>query len=141
MPRRVVHFFLHDRRLFLRYIGVGAASAAIELSLFSLLYLTLVWPLFVANGAALSCALLFNFLAHRQFTFRVIDRALNRLRWYGVMQIVAISLNNLLVWVFIMEWGWWAPIAKVTQIGLVFLWTFSFARLVVFSSRAGSTSN
>lgn len=138
MARRVVRFFLHDRHLLLRYLAVGLASAAIELSLFSLFYLASSWPLLAANGCALAWALLFNFLAHRRFTFKATDRALHRLRWYAVMQLVAISLNNVLVWTFIKEWGWWPPLAKVTQIGLVFVWSFSFSRLVVFARWAGS---
>ena len=138
MPRRFVLFFLRDHRLLARYIGVGLASAAIEFGLFSLLYLRLEWALLLANCTAVAIAMMFNFSAHRYFTFGVVDDTRRRLWRYLGMQSVALVMNNALVWLFIKEWAMWAPLAKGLQIGIVFLWTFSVSRLVVFKEGEGA---
>jgi len=128
----LVAFILHDRALFLRYVGVGAASALIEFALFSLAYEAMGWPLLGANMGALGVALIFNFLAHRGWTFRVGGQAYGQLRAYAFMQSVAVVLNNVLLYVMVELWQWHAPTSKLLQIGLVFAWNFSFSRLVVF---------
>lgn len=134
MPERLWSFFFRDHRLFVRYILVGIASALIEFSLFSLLYQWAGWRLLVANGLALAVAIVFNFLLHRSWTFRQKREAGRQLRRYLFMQLVAVALNNGLVWLFVERFGWYAPLAKLLEIGIVFLWSFSFSRLVVFAA-------
>lgn len=138
LPRRVAGFFLRDRALFMRYVSVGAISALIEFTLFNLAYAGFGWPLLRANVSALAVALTVNFLAHRGWTFRVAGSALGQLRYYALMQGVSAVLNNILMYVMVDGLQWNAPIAKVLQIGIVFVWNFSFSRLVVF--RGGRVS-
>lgn len=55
--RSVAAFFLRDLQLFVKYVAVGGASAAIEFSLFNIV---LAWPLLVANSCGLAITLLFH---------------------------------------------------------------------------------
>ena len=135
LPLRIARFFARDPALFVRYVVVGGMSALIEFALFGLLYQVLDWPLLQANMGALSVALVFNFAAHRSWTFRVRGRFFAQLRFYAIMQGVSALLNNALVYVMIGGWGWNPQLAKAIQIALVFVWNFSFSKLMVFAER------
>ncbi len=132
----VATFFLRDPRLFLKYIAVGGASAAIEFSLFTLFYVVLAWPLLVANSCALVLTLFFHFNMQKRWTFRDSQSMRRQLPRYLLMVSIAAAMNNALMYLFVAVLGITALLAKVMQIGLVFGFTFSFSRLVVFSSQA-----
>jgi putative flippase GtrA len=133
---RLIHavatFFLRDPSLFLKYIAVGGASAIIEFSLFSLFYVVLAWPLLVANSCALAITLLFHFNMQKRWTFRDSQTTRRQLPRYLLMVSIAAVMNNALMYLFVVVFGIAALLAKVMQIGLVFGFTFSFSRLVVF---------
>lgn len=136
---RVLHllrFFLHDPRLLLRYISTGATAAVIEASLFVLLYQKLQLPLLAANMLALSSALLVCFALHKHWTFGARGGAGRQLKLYLLMQGVSILLNNLLITLFVAAWVWQPLLAKLVQIGIVFLWNFSFCKLIIFKQAA-----
>lgn len=132
---RVMHllrFFLYDPRLFLRYISTGATAAIVEAGLFILLYQELHWPLLAANMLALCCALLLCFALHKHWTFGARGGAKRQLKLYLLMQAVSMLLNNLLITIFITVCAWQPLLAKLVQIGIVFVWNFSFCKLVIF---------
>lgn len=131
--RTVATFFLRDPELFLKYIAVGGASAIIEFSLFTLFYVVLTWPLLVANSSALVITLVFHFNMQKRWTFRDSQSTRRQLPRYLLMVSVAAAMNNGLVYLFVAVLGIAALLAKLLQIGLVFGFTFSFSRLVVFS--------
>lgn len=136
---RVLHllrFFLHDPRLLLRYISTGVAAATLEASLFIAFYQGLRLPLLTANMLALCCALLLCFALHKHWTFGARGGTGRQLRLYLLMQGVSMLLNNLLIALFIAAWAWQPLLAKLVQIGIVFLWNFSFCKLVIFKSAA-----
>lgn len=128
-----VDFFLKDRRLFLTYITVGAISALAEFLLFNGFYSLLHLPLMTANLAAIGIVVAFSFLSHKRFSFRDRQAFHRQLPWYLLMFGVALALNNALIYLFVAVLGWWAPLSKLLQIGICFVWNFSFSRLVVFA--------
>lgn len=132
---RATAFFLHDPRLFLRYVGVGALAASVELLLFTTFYELARWPLLVANCTALAFAVILCFVLQKHWTFRARGRANRQLWLYLFMQSISAVLNNLLMLGFVDGLGIYAPFAKVLQIGIVFIWNYSFCRLVVFAPR------
>jgi putative flippase GtrA len=132
-PLRVARFFLGDFALFLRYISIGALSALVELGLFSLTYQYLGWPLLLANSAALALAIVVNFAAQKKWTFRAQGGLVRQMRLYVLMQAISALLNNFLIYLLIARWDCYPPLAKIIQIGLVFVWNFSFCKLVVFA--------
>lgn len=127
-----VNFFLRDRRLFLTYITVGAISALTEFLLFNVFYTVMKMPLMVSNLSAIGIVVAFSFLSHKRFSFRDRQAFHRQLPWYLLMFGVALALNNALIYLFIAVLGWWAPLSKLLQIGICFLWNFTFSRLVVF---------
>lgn len=133
MPLRLIRFFFGDRTTFLRYISVGALSAAVEFLLFNAAYQGLGWPLLQANIGALSVAVIINFAGQKGWTFRARGGMARQLRFYVLMQGISALLNNLLIYLFIGRWDWEPALAKALQIGLVFVWNFSFCKLVIFA--------
>ena len=134
--RSVAAFFLRDPQLFMKYIAVGGASAAIEFSLFTLFYVLLAWPLLVANSCGLAITLLFHFNMQKRWTFRDSQSLRRQLPRYLLMVSIAALLNTALIYLFVAKLGIHAMVAKVLQIALVFGFTFSFSRLIVFSSQS-----
>ena len=132
---RVAAFFLHDPRLFLRYIGAGALAALVEFLLFTTFYELAGWPLLVANCVALAVAVILCFLLQKHWTFRARGGANRQLSLYLFMQSISAILNNLLMLGLVAGLGIYAPLAKILQIGIVFIWNYSFCRLVVFAPR------
>lgn len=128
----MLSFFLHDPLLFLRYISAGGVAAVVEISLFVACYQWLHWPLLAANTLALSCALLLCFVLQKRWTFATKGGVGRQLKLYLLMQMISALLNNLLIAIFITLWAWPPLAAKVVQIGIVFMWNFSFCKLVVF---------
>jgi putative flippase GtrA len=127
-----VDFFLRDRRLFLTYITVGGISALTEFLLFNAFYSMMKMPLMVSNLSAIGIVVAFSFLSHKRFSFRDRQAFHRQLPWYLFMFGVALALNNALIYLFVAVLGWWAPLSKLLQIGICFLWNFTFSRLVVF---------
>lgn len=132
--REVAAFFLRDPQLFMKYIAVGGASAVIETSLFMLFYTMLAWPLLVANSCGLVITLLFHFNMQKRWTFRDTQSLRRQLPRYLLMVSIASVLNTALIYLFVAELGIPALVAKILQIGLVFGFTFSFSRLIVFAA-------
>lgn len=132
---RVAIFFCRDPRLFLRYISAGAIAALFEFLLFTTLYQLAGWPLLAANGTAFLCAVVVCFALQKNWTFRIQGESIRQLRLYLFMQTISGTLNSLLMLAFVRELSLYAPLAKMLQIGIVFIWNFSFCRLVVFSPR------
>ena len=131
--RSVAAFFLRDPQLFMKYVAVGGASAAIEFSLFSLFYLVLAWPLLVANSCGLAITLLFHFNMQKRWTFRDSQSLRRQLPRYLLMVSIAALMNTALIYLFVSKLGMHAQLAKILQIGLVFGFTFTFSRLIVFA--------
>jgi len=137
MLRRFIGFFLRDPRLFLRYIAVGGASALIEYSVFNVLYSGARLATLLANSIAIVIAVLFHFNMQKRWTFRDSQSLRRQLPRYLMMIGVAAVLNNLLVYLFVEVMLLPPALAKLLQIGLLFGWTFTVSRLLVFSRRAG----
>lgn len=132
----LLRFFLHDPRLLLRYISTGLVAAAVETVLFLLLYQSMQLPLLAANMLALCGALLLCFTLHKHWTFGMSGDTGRQLRLYLLMQAISMLLNNLLVYSFISLLAWPPLPAKLMQIGFVFIWNFSFSKLVIFKKAA-----
>src|SRR5450756_1341200 len=130
---RVIAFFLRDPRLFFRYIAVGGASAVLEYVLFNVLYSGVGLATLVANSIAIVITVIFHFNMQKRWTFRDPQSLRRQLPRYLMMIGVAAVLNNLLVYLFVEVMLLPPALAKLLQIGLLFGWTFTVSRLIVFS--------
>jgi putative flippase GtrA len=134
-----VEFFFRDPKLLLRYISAGGIAALVELTLFTIFYQGAGWPLLAANSTALAVALLLCFILQKHWTFRIPGESRRQFKFYLLMQAISAVLNNLIMIALVSGAGLYGPVAKVLQIGIVFVWNFSFCRLVVFTKKDGSS--
>jgi putative flippase GtrA len=134
---RVIGFFVRDPQLFFKYIAVGGASAVIEYTLFNVLYSGVGLATLVANSIAILIAVIFHFNMQKRWTFRDSRSLRRQLPRYLMMITVAAVLDNLLVYLFVDVMLLPPALAKLLQIGLVFCWTFTVSRLIVFPRHTG----
>jgi putative flippase GtrA len=130
---RSAAFFLRDPQLFIKYVAVGGASALLEFTLFNALYSGAGMPTLGANSIAIAVTLVFHFNLQKRWTFRDSQSIRRQLPRYLTMIAVAAVLNNVLVYLFIDIMLLPPALAKLAQIGLLFGWTFTVSRLVVFA--------
>jgi putative flippase GtrA len=130
---RSAAFFLRDPQLFIKYVAVGGASALLEFTLFNALYSGAGLPTLGANSIAIAVTLVFHFNLQKRWTFRDSQSIRRQLPRYLTMIAVAAVLNNVLVYLFIDIMLLPPALAKLAQIGLLFGWTFTVSRLVVFA--------
>jgi putative flippase GtrA len=133
---RVIAFFFRDPRLFFRYIAVGGATAVLEYTVFNILYSGVGLATLIANSIAIVIAVIFHFNLQKRWTFRDSQSLRRQLPRYLMMVGVAAVLNNLLVYLFVEVMLLPAALAKLLQIGLLFGWTFTVSRLLVFSRQS-----
>jgi putative flippase GtrA len=131
---RIAQLFSHDPFLLLRYISAGTIAATVEFVLFATLYQLVGWNLLVANCTAFSFAVLICFAIQKNWTFRASGQSRRQLHLYLFMQGISAFLNNVLMFGLVIGLGIYAPVSKILQIGIVFIWNYSFCHLVVFSA-------
>lgn len=125
--------FIGEPRLLLRYIGAGLMAALVEFSLFSYLYQVVELDLLSANCISFAAAVILCFILQKNWTFQISGNGQRHLQLYLVMQAISAVLNNALMFIFVFQLGIYAPISKILEIAIVFLWNYSFCRLVVFA--------
>ena len=124
--------FTDEPRLLLRYIGAGSIAALTEFSLFTVLYQAAEWSMLPSNCIALAVSVMLCFILQKNWTFRVRGAVNRQLKLYLFMQVISAVLNNVLMLTLVAHLGIYAPISKLLEIAIVFIWNYSFCRLVVF---------
>jgi putative flippase GtrA len=113
-----------------RYVTVGGASALTEVLLFYIYLTWLALPLMAANVAAVCSVTFLGFFAQKHFTFRARGRMTFQAMLYVLQLGINFVLNNALVFLFAHVGQLRPIIAKVLQLGLCFLFNFTFSKFV-----------
>ncbi len=124
--------FIGEPSIFLRYVGAGSIAALVEFSLFSFLYQMADLHLLLANCISFAVAVILCFILQKNWTFQASGNGQRHLQLYLIMQAISAVLNNVLMYIFVLQLGIYAPISKLLEIAIVFVWNYSFCRLVVF---------
>jgi putative flippase GtrA len=125
--------FIGEPNIFLRYVGAGSIAALVEFSLFSFLYQMADLNLLLANCISFAVAVILCFILQKNWTFKASGNGQRYIQLYLIMQAISAVLNNALMYIFVFQLGIYAPISKILEIAIVFLWNYSFCRLVVFA--------
>jgi putative flippase GtrA len=88
--------------------------------------------LLLANCISFAVAVILCFILQKNWTFKASGNGKRHLQLYLIMQAISAVLNNALMYIFVLQLEIYAPISKLLQIAVVFLWNYSFCRLVVF---------
>lgn len=121
-----------EPNILLRYIGAGSIAALVEFSLFFFLYQMADLNLLLANCISFAVAVILCFILQKNWTFKASGNGQRHLQLYILMQAISALLNNALMYIFVFQLGIYAPLSKLLEIAIVFLWNYSFCRLVVF---------
>ena len=121
-----------------RYLPIGFSAFLLDISLLNL-GLALGLHLLIANGIAVSVAIVYSFLLHRRFTF--VKRAeVKGYKLHSRNQFLLFTVNSLAMLMLSEASVFWLvnsahlkpnP-AKVITNAILFLWNYGFNRLVTF---------
>ena len=128
-------------RMVIRYAAVGGTSALIELFLFYAFVTWLDMPLMAANLAAVCLVTIGGFLGQKYFTFRARRWRTPQLVLYAFQLASNFVLNNGLVFLFGEILRLPPLAAKILQLGLCFIFNFSFSRFVVFGPQIAAIAD
>lgn len=107
----------------------------VELGLFHVATGVAGLPIMTANIMAVASVMVFGFIAQKRFTFRDTQKAYKQAGLYALMVSISVGLNNALVFIFAVLMGIQPTVAKVLQLGVGFVFNFSFSKFVVFRRR------
>jgi putative flippase GtrA len=116
----------------LRYGSIGSISALVELGLFHLFSGQVGMPIMMANVIAVASVTVFGFVAQKRFTFRDTQKTFPQAGLYALMGGLSFGLNNALVFAFAVLLGMPPVTAKILQLGIGYIFNFSFSKYVVF---------
>lgn len=122
-----------DYAQIIRFAVAGAIGACIEMSLFfffvdftGLHYLT-------GNLIAISIALLVNYIISQKWVFE--SGRYSKRKEFGFfvgVSVVALMLNQLLMWLMIDNMEWHMKLSKILAIGMVAIYNYSAKKFFVF---------
>lgn len=115
----------------IRYILVGVASAAIEFSIFMVLFNIANTGIALSNFAALSTSTLFNYFANKTYTFRSLSHPIRS----AVLYLLLFAFNTWFTSIaisFLVSLGVAAAIAKIVMMCCVPLWNYFIYRNLIF---------
>lgn len=119
-----------------RYLLVGGAAAAVDLTIFLMLARGLDVPYLRAAAASFVVATLANYCLSIRFVFVSGQRFRRRWEVALVFAVSALGLavNALILWICVDRWGMSLLASKVAATGAVFFWNFFARRLFVFGA-------
>lgn len=116
----------------IKYLFVGACSAAIELLVFQGAYALTPIGLAPSNVLALSCSTIFNFLMNRNFTFKSTSNPLRSLILYLVLFAFNTAVTTGILSVLVNDFSWPSIAAKLLTMACVVSWNFVLYRTIIF---------
>jgi putative flippase GtrA len=114
-----------------RYLVVGFSSAAIELTLFVVLYNLLAIDIRISNVIALTCSTVFNFIMSYTWTFKASKNFKKSLVLYLLLFIFNQFFSTSIIY-YLVELGLYSFIAKLFAMACIVCWNFVLYRKVVF---------
>ena len=123
-----------SRLVIARYFVVGGASAAVDFSIFALLFSGLGWHWFVAASVGFILATAFNYALSVYFVFTSGVRFAKRheIGLVFLVSAVGLAMNQFALWVGFKQLGIDVYLAKVLATGAVFFWNFGARRYFIF---------
>ncbi len=124
-----------------RYILIGGSAFVLDFSLLQL-GLAVGLTLLLANGIAVTAGILYSFIMHRTFTFahKAQGEGYKRSREHQfiiflIISISALLLSEILIHFFVTQAHFNTSVAKVLTSAILFVWNYTFNRLITFRTR------
>ena len=125
--------FLNRFRRFIKYSSVGAAASIIDYALSNIMVYSFRLNYICSNILSASFVIILSFYIHYYWTFQVVDGK-KRIIFvkYLIFVLISFILNNLLMYIFVSIFNIPFYIAKVLEIGILFLFNYTGSRLFIF---------
>lgn len=130
--------FLSDQsRILGRYFLVGGAAAAVDFSVFAVLYSALDWHWFPSATISFVMATAFNYALSVYFVFTsgVRFARFHEIGLVFLVSSVGLVMNQLALWIGFQMLQIDVYLAKVFATGAVFFWNFGARRYFIFRAR------
>lgn len=135
--KRLLHFVWHERMQIFLFLLIGGLSFLLSTGLY-LLFSRFLWP--TSNGTlrtlenffAIILASIFNFLAHRLWTFAAHQQTVKQLGRYTLVGSSAIALQTFLFWFGHQVLGMYDLFVIVVVTGMIAFYTFCLHRWFTF---------
>ncbi len=123
-----------------RYAVIGFSAFVLDFTLLKI-GLGLGLHLLLANGLAVTFAIIYSYFMHRHFTFahrssvngyRI--EAKRQFVIFVVVSVCALGLSELLIHTLVVRVGYSESLSKVISSAVLFVWNYSFNRLLTFRS-------
>jgi putative flippase GtrA len=127
--------FFAERKHVLRYLGVGAAAAAVDIGLFWIFARELGLPYLRVAIATFVAATLVNYVLSVRFVF--VSGVRFRRRWELALVFLVsglgLAVNNAMLWICVERLALDLLLAKIAATGTVFFWNYFARRQFVFA--------
>lgn len=117
---------------------IGFSAFVLDFTLLKL-GLWLGFYLLLANGFAVTFAIIYSYFMHRHFTFAhragangYKIEARRQFMLFVVVSVCALALSELLIHTLVTRVGYSESISKVISSAVLFIWNYSFNRLLTF---------
>ena len=137
MIRRVYVFARKESGTFVRFLFVGGLSFAINIGTYALLS-RWIFPQgsrVLENAIAIACSVLFNFAAHRAWTYRSTEKHVGQLLRYAFVVVCAAALQSSLFWLWHVWLGFHDLFVIILATAISAAGTFFAHRFFTFESR------
>lgn len=124
--------FERHRNLIL-YAGIGGTASALDLGLFTLLFLVFDWPALASHAVSVPVAVVYSFTLNATLNFRTTDQILARLTSFAVVSGVGFAVGAMVIWGLEGGVGVSGLVAKVVSLPLVFAVQYLLNSRVTFS--------
>lgn len=122
-----------------RFAIVGVLNTALDLALFNGLHYGLGLALVLANTLSYAAGIAQSFVLNRHWTFadrRDSGRRVGpQLALFVALNLVALGLSNLTIWLLVRRLAIPAYAAKLVAVGVTFVWGYATSRRFVFHPR------
>lgn len=116
---------------FLRFSAIGIVATAVHYGILVVLVEALHIQSILATSIGFVAGAFVSYLLNRRYTFQSNSLFWNKLAKYYGMTTVGLLINGAIV-ALLLSWDFYYLVAQVFATGIVLIWNFLSARLVVF---------
>jgi putative flippase GtrA len=116
-----------------RFVLVGLVTNAVYLAALAVCQFALGTMLWMGAALAYVASAVFNYMAHRRFTFRSGAGHLDALPRYAAVQGVGLAINSVMLAVLVTRLGWHFALVQVLSLIAVTAWSYAAQRIWVFA--------
>lgn len=118
-----------------RFCFVGTLGMGVDFGITWLCKEKAKWHRYIANGMGFSCAVCFNYLLNRVWTFESSSKMGMEFVLFVVASVMGLLINTFFLWLGNKKGKLPFYIAKLAATGITVVWNFAFNYCITFASQ------